>query len=119
MERPTLAALAREVRLQSSLQRLQPPNYRTIRARVGALDLKVSLQKREGSKKSREQVGTCFSSLGRCHAALKSRISERQQINSPPSAVPLVVDLRMSEASTYSGRPRRRGLLQLGFILVA
>jgi putative transposase len=57
MERPSLAALVHEVRLQSSLQRLQPPNYRTIRARVGELDLKVSLQKREGAKKAREQVG--------------------------------------------------------------
>ena len=57
MERPTLAALVREVRLRFSLQGLPAPHYRTIRARVGELDLKVSLQRREGAKKAREQVG--------------------------------------------------------------
>src|SRR5258705_10381475 len=57
MERPSLAALVREVRLRFSLQGLPAPHYRTIRGRIGELDLKVSLQKREGAKKAREQVG--------------------------------------------------------------
>jgi len=57
MERPSLAALVREVRLRFSLQGLPVPHYRTIRGRIGELDLKVSLQKREGAKKAREQVG--------------------------------------------------------------
>jgi putative transposase len=57
MERPTLAALVREVRLRFSLQGLPAPHYRTIRGRIGELDLKLSLQKREGAKKAREQVG--------------------------------------------------------------
>jgi putative transposase len=57
MERPSLAALVREVRLRFSLRGLPAPHYRTIRGRIGELDLKVSLQKREGAKKAREQVG--------------------------------------------------------------
>ena len=57
MEQPTLAALVREVRLRFSLQGLPAPHYRTIRGRIGELDLKLSLQKREGAKKAREQVG--------------------------------------------------------------
>ena len=57
MERPSLAALVREVRLRFSLQGLPTPHYRTIRGRIGELDFKVFLQKREGAKKAREQVG--------------------------------------------------------------
>jgi putative transposase len=56
LERPSLAALVREVRLRFSQQGMPPPHYRTIRNRVEALDLKIALQKREGAKKAREQV---------------------------------------------------------------
>ena len=71
MERPTLAALVREVLLRFSLQGLPAPNYRTIRGRTGELDLKVSIQKREGAKKAREQVGRVSISLLRPESPLE------------------------------------------------
>jgi putative transposase len=56
-ERPSLAALIQEVKRQFSEQHLSAPNYRTVRRRVEALDLRLVIQKREGSKKAREKLG--------------------------------------------------------------
>jgi putative transposase len=56
-ERPSLAALVREVHLRFSLQGMSVPNYRTIRKRIQELDTGTYLQKREGAKKARQQVG--------------------------------------------------------------
>jgi putative transposase len=57
LERPSVAALVREVQYRFSQQGLAVPNWRTIRRRIEALDLKILLQKREGSKKAWEQIG--------------------------------------------------------------
>lgn len=56
-ERPPLAALLLEVRRRFAEQRLPAPNYRTVRRRVEALDLRLVIGRREGSKKAREQLG--------------------------------------------------------------
>jgi len=56
-ERPSLAALVMEVRRRFAEQGLPTPNYRTIRRRVEALDLRLAIAKREGSKKARERLG--------------------------------------------------------------
>jgi putative transposase len=57
LERPSLAALVMEVRRRFAEQGLPTPNYRTIRRRIEALDLRLAIAKREGSKNAREQLG--------------------------------------------------------------
>ena len=56
-ERPCVAALAREVKRCFSERDLRPPNYRTVRRRVEALDARVALKKREGAKRAKEKYG--------------------------------------------------------------
>jgi putative transposase len=56
-ERPSMAALAQEVRRRFFESQLPPPNYRTVRRRVEALDARLALGKREGSKRAREKYG--------------------------------------------------------------
>ena len=56
-ERPSMAALAQEVRRRFFERQLPPPNYRTLRRRVEALDARFALGKREGSKRVREKYG--------------------------------------------------------------
>jgi putative transposase len=56
-ERPSMAALAQEVRRRFFERQLPPPNYRTVRRRVEALDARFALRKREGSKRAREKYG--------------------------------------------------------------
>jgi putative transposase len=56
-ERPSLAALVQEVRRRFSEQQLPAPNYRTVRRRVGAMDLRLVIGKREGVKRAREKLG--------------------------------------------------------------
>ena len=46
-----------EVKRQFSVQQLSPPNYRTVMRRVERLDLRLVIQRREGSKKVREKLG--------------------------------------------------------------
>ena len=70
-ERPSLAALVREVRLRFSLQSMPVPNYRTIRKRIRELDIRTSLQKREGAKKARQQVGRVYVSSLRPEAPME------------------------------------------------
>jgi putative transposase len=45
-ERPSLAALVQEVRRRFSEQQLPAPNYRTVRRRVGAMDLRLGMGQR-------------------------------------------------------------------------
>lgn len=56
-ERPSLAAVVREVRRLFSQKNLSVPNYRTIRSRIEALDLRLAILKREGAKRAQEKVG--------------------------------------------------------------
>jgi putative transposase len=56
-ERPSLAALVREVRLRFAEQQLPAPHYRTLQRRVEALDLRTVITKREGSKRARAKCG--------------------------------------------------------------
>jgi len=56
-ERPSLAALVQEIRRQFSAQQLSVPHYRTVKRRIEALDLRLVMQKREGSKRAREMFG--------------------------------------------------------------
>ena len=56
-ERPSMAALIRELRRRFSEQRLPAPNYRTVRRRVAALDQRLVIQKREGARRAREKLG--------------------------------------------------------------
>lgn len=56
-ERPSLAALIREVKRQFTDQQLPTPHYRTVRQRVNTLDLRLVITKREGSKQARERLG--------------------------------------------------------------
>ena len=64
-ERPSLAALGREVRRRFAERQLSPPHYRTIQRRVEGLDLGLAIAKREGAKRAREKCGPVgVSSLG-------------------------------------------------------
>lgn len=56
-ERPSIGALTRAIRLCFFEQRLPAPDYRTVRRRLNALDLRLITQKREGSKRAREKFG--------------------------------------------------------------
>jgi putative transposase len=56
-ERPSIGALAREVRRRFSEQNLPTPNYRTVQRRVNSLDQRLVVGKREGSKRAREKFG--------------------------------------------------------------
>jgi putative transposase len=56
-ERPSFAALVREVKRQFAAQQLPVPHYRTVKRRVEGLDMRLVLQKRHGSKKAREKLG--------------------------------------------------------------
>jgi putative transposase len=49
-ERPRMGDLIKEIRRLCNQQNLNAPNYRTIRKRVRALDAKMALQRRQGSK---------------------------------------------------------------------
>jgi putative transposase len=63
-ERPSLAALVLEVKRQFAEKQLSAPNYRTIRRRVEALDARLVIRKREGTKIAREKLGRVhFSTL--------------------------------------------------------
>ena len=56
-QRPSLAALLREIRRRFYEKQLPPPNYRTVRRRLEALDARQIVQKREGAKAARTQFG--------------------------------------------------------------
>jgi putative transposase len=56
-ERPSLTALVQEVKRRFSERQVPAPNYRTVRQRVEALDLRLVLSKREGAKRAREKLG--------------------------------------------------------------
>jgi len=56
-ERPSFAALVREVKRQFAAQQLPAPHYRTVKRRVEGLDMRLVLQRRHGSKKAREKLG--------------------------------------------------------------
>jgi putative transposase len=56
-ERPSVAALMREVRRRFSENQLPIPAYRTVYRRIEALDLQLVIRKREGSKRAREKLG--------------------------------------------------------------
>jgi putative transposase len=59
-ERPSVAALMREVKRRFCEQQWPPPAYRTVQKRVKALDARLVLTKREGSKRAREKLGPVF-----------------------------------------------------------
>jgi putative transposase len=48
-EQPSLAALILKVKRQFTEKQLPPPNYRTVRRRVEALDSRLVISKREGA----------------------------------------------------------------------
>ena len=56
-ERPSMAALIREVRRRFSEQKLSVPNYRAVRRRVEAMDLRLVIGRREGAKRACEKLG--------------------------------------------------------------
>lgn len=55
-ERPSLPALHLEVRRRFARNSLRPPNYRTIRRRVVAVDVAIALWRRDGTKKANVQL---------------------------------------------------------------
>ena len=56
-ERPSLAALGREVKRRFAERQLPTPNYRTIVRRVTSVDIRLATAKREGSKRARDKYG--------------------------------------------------------------
>jgi putative transposase len=56
-QRPSAAALLREIRRRFYEQRLPAPNYRTVRRRLEALDARQIVLKREGAKAARAKFG--------------------------------------------------------------
>jgi len=56
-ERPSEAALLREIRLRFAQQQLRAPNYRTVRRRLEAMDARQRIRKREGAKAARDRFG--------------------------------------------------------------
>ena len=54
-QRPSIGALAREVRRRFSELQLPTPNYRTVQRRVEALDQRLVVGKREGSGPCRDE----------------------------------------------------------------
>src|SRR6516225_10166748 len=69
-ERPTVAALMREVKRRFSERQLPTPVYRTVRRRIDALDLEFVIRKREGAKKAREKLGPVLISTLRSEVPL-------------------------------------------------
>jgi len=69
-ERPTVAALMREVKRRFSERQLPTPVYRTVRRRIEALDLEFVIRKREGAKKAREKLGPVLISTLRSEVPL-------------------------------------------------
>jgi putative transposase len=57
-ERPSMAALFREVRRCFADRQISPPHYRTLQRRVQQLDLRRATSKREGAKAARQQFGS-------------------------------------------------------------
>ena len=70
-ERPTVAALMREVKRRFSERQLPTPVYRTVRRRIEALDLEFVIRKREGAKKAREKLGPVLISTLRSEVPLE------------------------------------------------
>jgi len=56
-ERPSKAALIREIRRRFAEQQLPVPNYRTVARRVAALDPRFTMAKRQGTKAARQKFG--------------------------------------------------------------
>src|SRR5258708_21324559 len=56
-ERPSLAALQREVRRRFAERTLAVPNYRTVRRRAEAVDARTIIRRRDGAKRAREKLG--------------------------------------------------------------
>jgi putative transposase len=61
-ERPSLAALFREVRMRFAGKRLVPPHYRTLLRRIEALAPDLVVRKREGTRAARAKLGTVLPS---------------------------------------------------------
>jgi putative transposase len=95
-ERPSLAALFQEVKRQFAEQQLLAPHYRTVKRRVDALDLRLVIRKREGSKRAREKLGPVN------HSSLRPELPmDVLQIDHTPVDV-IVVD---KETRRSIGRP--------------
>ena len=56
-QRPSHAALLREIRQRFAEHRLPAPNYRTVRRRLEGLDARLIVRKREGAKAARTKFG--------------------------------------------------------------
>lgn len=56
-QRPSVAALLRELRYRFAEQTISPPNYRTVRRRLEALNARDAMLKREGEKAARAKFG--------------------------------------------------------------
>ena len=57
LERPSMAAFIREVKRCFSEHHFPAPDYQTVRRRVAALDRRLAMRKREGSKRARDRLG--------------------------------------------------------------
>lgn len=57
LERPSMAAFVREVKRCFSEHHFPAPDYQTVRRRVAALDRRLAMRKREGSKRARDRLG--------------------------------------------------------------
>src|SRR6516164_3640756 len=57
LERPSMAAFIREVQRCFSEHHFPAPDYQTVRRRVAALDRRLAMWKREGSKRARDRLG--------------------------------------------------------------
>jgi putative transposase len=69
-ERPSIAALVREVKRQFCERQLPAPAYQTVKRRVLALDQRLVVIKREGAKKAREKLGPVFVSTLRAESPM-------------------------------------------------
>jgi len=85
-QRPSLAALFKEVRLRFAQHKLQAPHYRTVRSRVKQLPPRLVLQRREGTKSVRDRFGPVLASTLRAECPL-----DVVQIDHTPADV-IVVD---------------------------
>jgi putative transposase len=69
-ERPSIAALMREVKRRFSEQQLPTPTYLTVYRRVEAIDLRLVIRKREGAKRARDKLGPVLTSTLRADLPL-------------------------------------------------
>jgi hypothetical protein len=110
-ERPSLAALVQEVRRRFSEFQFPAPNYRTVRRRVEALDLRLVLRKREGAKtRTRDaRAGRHLFTTGRVANGPRANRShgggcDRRRSRASTPDRPSMVDRRSRRCHSHGGR---------------